>query len=643
MIEWGRRLAVVGLGLWAFSPVEAAERPASYIEPPSLAEKVRAGTLRPVGERLPETPIVVDLNNGRAPGRHGGTLRTLLGRSQDVRMMVVYGYARLVGYEESLEIKPDLLERVDVEEGRIFTLRLRKGHRWSDGHPFTAEDFRYWWEDVANDRVLSPFGPPLEFVVEGGLPFFEVVDPATVRFTWSRPNPFFLPALAGALPLDIYRPAHYLKQFHVRYAERAELDRRVKDANQRDWRALHFRQDQMYRNENPEMPSLQPWVNTTRSPAQRYVFVRNPYFHRVDANGRQLPYIDDVHATIASPKLIAAKTGAGEADLQARSIQFANYTFLKQGESRNNYTVELWPIARGAQIALFPNLNVDDPEWRRLFRAADFRRALSIAVNRREINQVIYFGLASESNNTVLPRSPLFRPEYATTWAAYDLDRANRLLDSLGLAKRDSRGVRLLPDGRSMEIIVETAGEETEQTDVLQLVHDSWLAIGIKIHAKPLQREVLRNRVFAGSTLMSVWSGLENGIPTAELSPQELAPTSQQQLQWPKWGQYVETRGKTGEPADIPEAVELQNLYTAWIASATKTERQAIWHKMLAINADQVFSIGIVSGVLQPVVVGATLRNVPETGLFNWDPGAFFGIYRPDTFWFDKLTSARTN
>src|SRR5690349_24058478 len=133
----------------------------AYVEPPALAGEVKAGRLPPVDKRLPQKPLVVPLGEaGTSIGRYGGTLNTLAGRSRDTRLFTIYGYARLVGYDRNLDIVPDILESIDVQEGRVFTLRLRKGHRWSDGHPFTAEDSRYYWEDVASNREPSPSGPP---------------------------------------------------------------------------------------------------------------------------------------------------------------------------------------------------------------------------------------------------------------------------------------------------------------------------------------------------------------------------------------------------------------------------------------------------------------------------------------------------
>jgi peptide/nickel transport system substrate-binding protein len=622
----------VSLCLCGFPAVAAA---LELLETPMFREEVAAGKLPPVAERVPQSPLVVNLDAVSArPGQHGGTLNMLIGRSRDVRMLVVYGYARLVGYDRKLNIVPDLLESVEVREGREFTLRLRKGHKWSDGHPFTAEDFRYYWEDVANNRELSPAGPPSDLLVEGAPPRFETPDQWTVRYAWPKPNPDFLPRMAGASPLFIFRPAHYLKRFHKKYNP-AIAEAEAAGKAKRRWSQVHNREDNLYQFDNPSLPTLQPWVNTSRPPADRFVAVRNPYFHRVDRNGRQLPYIDRVVLSVAEAKLIPAKTGAGESDLQARDLQFNNYTFLKRSEKRNDFRTLLWRTARGAQFALFPNLNVNDPVWRKVVRDVRFRRALSLAIDRSLVNQVVYFGLAIESNNTVLPESPLYRDEYRAKWARYDRKAANRLLDQMGL-RRGRDGVRRLPDGRPLEIIAETAGETTEQTDILELIRETWREVGIKLFSKPSQREVLRNRVFAGEALMSVWSGLENGIPTADMNPDELAPTSQQQLQWPKFGQHAETGGKAGEPPDIPEVLELMKLQRAWREAGSSAERERIWHRMLEIHAEQQFVIGVVCGVLQPVVVRSSLVNVPEKGLYNWDPGAFFGIYRPDTFWFDR-------
>ncbi|MCB1477800.1 MAG: ABC transporter substrate-binding protein [Tepidamorphaceae bacterium] len=629
------------LAFLAFLATPAIAAPdLAQMEAPMLAEKVAAGELPPLERRLPAMPKVVDMSgSSREAGAYGGTWNMLMKDQKDIRMMTIFSYARLVGFNTDFDLEPDILASIEIEDDRVFTMHLRPGHRWSDGHPFTSEDFRYWYEDVALNEELSSGGFPPEMRPHGEGPSFEVIDETTVRYTWANPNPLFLPALAGPRPLEIMMPAHYLKQFHARYQDPDKLAKMVEEEGVKDWDSLHRRMARSYRPENPALPTLMPWRNMTEPPAERFVFERNPYFHRVDEHGRQLPYIDTVTLSMGSSSLIPAKTGTGESNLQARYIRFDDYTFLKASEKEKDYKVLLWETGQGSKIALYPNLNYEDPVWRDVFRDARFRRALSLAINREEINQAIYYGLARVSANTVLPESKLYKPEYANAWTSFDLKQANALLDDMGLDKRDGDGVRLLPDGRRAEIIVASAGESTEESDVLQLIHDTWLAAGIKIYPRSSQRDIFRRRVFAGQTMISVWPGYDNALPTADFSPNELAPTSQQQLQWPAWGLNTESSGENGIAPELPSAQRLLELYNQWLKAGTMNGKRAIWHEMLQIHADEVFSIGIVNGTLQPIVVSDHMHNVPEKGLYTYDPGAYFGIYQPDTFWLDQTSS----
>jgi peptide/nickel transport system substrate-binding protein len=610
--------------------------PAQADEAPLLAELVKAGTLPPEAERLPKEPRVmtIDEATGRTVGKRGGTIRTLMSEQGDLRLMTVYGYARLVAYNRSIEMEPDILLGYENDKNRVFTFHLRPGHKWSDGTPFTAEDFRYQWEDILTDKDMERGGLDAALLVNGKGPKFEVIDDLTVRYTWEEPNPLFLPALASARPLDIYSASAYLKQFHAKYADPDKLAAEVAKERVKDWTRLNIRKSRSYRFENPDLPTLQPWQNKTYSPANRYVFERNPYYHRVDQNGAQLPYVDQVVINIAESSIIPAKTGSGESDLQERYLSFADYTFLKEGEKRNNYTVRLWTVGKGAAVALYPNLNTNDAGWRALFRDARFRRALSLGIDRTQINQVLFMGLAKEGASTVLPGSPLFRDELGSAYAEYDPEKANALLDEIGL-KRNAAGIRLMPDGRPLDLIIESTGESSLEADVLELVTSNWADLGVKLLTRTSQRDIFRSRVAAGETNMSVWAGVDNGAPTADFSPQEFVPTDPYQLQWPMWGTYVSTQGDAGQKIDDPAAQKLVDLYKQWLVSEDIETRKKIWEEILDIHADQVFSIGIVTATLVPVVVSNKLHNVPAEGISSFDPYSYFGVYEMDAFWMD--------
>ncbi len=635
-----RRHMLALLGSVAGATAIPARVFAAFSQSDYLAQIPTETPLPPIEERLPKTPRVLNLaERGLKPGRYGGSMRMLIGGQRDIRFMPINCYARLVGYNSDLKLEADILEAYEVENDRVFTFHLREGHKWSDGSPFTADDFRYVWDDVFHEKKLAKGGPPAGLMINGKPPRFEVIDARTVRYSWDDPNPDFLADQASPSPIRLMFPAAYMKQFHMRYQTKELLAQHIAKERVDDWAALHQKMSRVVRPENPNLPTLDAWRNRTAPPAERFVFERNPYYYRVDENGLQLPYIDKVMLDVSSADLIAAKTGTGESDLQVTNLDFADYTFLKNAEQRYPLKVDLWKRTQGSRMALFPNLNCKDEGWRNLFRDVRFRRAMSLAINRGEINKAVFYGLATESSNSILPDSPLFKPEYQKAWAAFDPDQANRLLDEIGLAMDDSEGMRRLPDGRLAKIIIEITGESTFETDALELIGDQLLQVGIKIYPHVAQRELLRRRVKGGDAIMSVGGGLDNGVPTADMAPKELAPTSDDQLQWSIWGLHALSGGSDGKAPDLPEAKALLDLYSEWRKAEGFDQRTDVWHKMLALFTDQVFTIGIVNATLQPVVQSSKLQNVPSKALYGFDPTSYLGVYLPDAFWYDEETA----
>ena len=513
-----------------------------------FAEQVKSGALPPVANRIPNPPwIVRKFAGGDGPGHPGGQLNMLVASARDTRLMTIYSYTRLIVYDDQFKLHPDILESYDAKDGREFTFKLRAGHKWSDGHPFTTEDFRFFWEDVANNKELSPSGPSVELLVDGQPPKVEIIDERTIKYSWDKPNPYFIESQARAAPLFLFRPAHYLKKFHAKYTDPAEINKSAKGGQAGgSWIQIYRRLDVMYANDNIDLPSLNPWVNTTPSPAQRFVFARNPFYHRIDEKGQQLPYIDKVIFTLAATNLVPAKAGLGEADLQPRYLNMRDYTFLQKSAKNSGVEVRLWEAGSGSQIALYPNFNANDEEWRKLMRDVRFRRALSVAIDRDEMNQVVYLGLAKPSNNTIMERSELFKPEYATKWAQYDPKLANKLLDEIGLTKRDAQGIRLLPDGRPAIIVVENQSEETEDSDALQLITEYWKKIGIKMLVKPQTKENFRLRTFSGEAVMTAYAGVGDRRALAQHQPQGVRADHAGRAQLVQVGHVHRIQGQAG-------------------------------------------------------------------------------------------------
>src|SRR5258708_861994 len=268
-----RRLFIKGL---FFIPWCGAALPADPLaamqETPMFVDEVKARKLPPVARRVPEQPLVVRTFAGNdGPGRHGGPLTMLVTGTRDTVLMTIYSYARLIVYDGAFQLKPDILESYDSKEDREVTFKLRAGHRWSDGHPFTTEDFRYYWEDIANVKELTKHGPSVVLLVDGKPPKVEIYDELTIRYSWEKPNPYFIASHAQAATLWVFRPSHYLKKFHAKYTTESEILKSAKGA-QETWNSIHKRLDTMYYDSNPDLPTLNPWMLTTAPPASRLVY-----------------------------------------------------------------------------------------------------------------------------------------------------------------------------------------------------------------------------------------------------------------------------------------------------------------------------------------------------------------------------------
>jgi peptide/nickel transport system substrate-binding protein len=619
--------------LWRPSLLRAEPMP-ELQETGSLADKVKSGALPPVSERVPRQPAIVGSFAGSdGVGRPGGDVNMLIASARDTRLMTIYSNARLIVYDDKFKLQTDILQGYEVKDGRDFTFKLRAGHKWSDGQPFTTEDFRFFWEDVANNQELSPSGPSVELLVDGKPPKVEIIDAVTIRYVWEKPNPYFVESQARAAPLWLFRPAHYLKKFHAKYTSPEEIAKAGRGNHHSKWVQIFRSVDTMYYDSNPDLPTLNPWMQTTSPPAQRFVFERNPYYYRIDDKGQQLPYFDSIAFSVVAANLVPAKAGLGESDLQCRYLNMRDYTFLRKSSKTSHVDVLLWEQGSGSQLALYPNLNAKDETWRKLNRDVRYRRALSLAVDRDELNEVIYTGLAKPSNNTIMPRSTLFKPEYATKWANYDPKLANQLLDQVGLTRRNDQGIRLLPDGRSVTIVVEHSSEVTEDADALSMISDQWKKVGIKMLSKPQSLNNFRLRAFSGDAIMTAYAGVVTAVPSVHTSPKEFCPTMQGGLQWPSWGMYVESKGKQGEKCDMQEACVLLDYLHEWETATDDKVRLDAWRKILEATMEEVFSIGTLNGIKQPIVVGPKVRNVPKEGYYAWDPGGYIGLYKPDTFW----------
>jgi peptide/nickel transport system substrate-binding protein len=626
---------------------DSVQFPKKFHEAPQLAELVKAGKLPPVAERLGQNPIVV--KPLREIGTYGGVWRRgFTGPADTSAGQRVNESDHLTYFDYTgTRVVPNIARGWEVsDDGRAFTFHLRRGMRWSDGHPFTAADFIFWYEDMYQNKDLVPTPSPY-FATNGKQGTLVKVDDYTIRYQF--PDPYYaLPiVMAGQGPImghtkegrtgmGGYAPAHYLKQFHPRYVAKEELDKKVKEAKFDNWVSLlKFKNDWT---RNPELPVLTPWKTTSPITTPTWVLERNPYSIWVDTAGNQLPYIDKIVLTLGENlEVINLRAIAGEYDFQARHLDLQKLPVLLENQQRGGYKVYLDP-SDGEGIGLFFNMNYEaDPELARWITTADFRRALSLGIDRDQLNETFYLGLGVPGSVAPAERT-LYSPgaEYRTRWAAYDPQRANALLDRLGLDKKDAEGYRLRTDGKGrLRIEIQTFVGFFQATQICEMIREQWKKIGVQADVKEHERSLAYQRRNASEHQIHVdvtW-GTENmfGHHMGALFPVDAtSPLG------PLYGKWFASGGTQGK-APPPRMYELMDKFRKALSAPGEAHIQhakEVWK----IALDEVWAMGVVG--LSPLITGVRvvktgMGNIPER-LSNGAAGHSPGNNLPQTYFWKK-------
>jgi ABC-type dipeptide/oligopeptide/nickel transport system permease component/ABC-type transport system substrate-binding protein len=597
------------------------------IDPPVIAEHVAAGRLPPVAERTGPEPIVMA---GEEEGRHGGTLFRLIASERD--MQQIYNrlsYANLVRWSpQGYPIVPHLAREWSVSpDHREYTFQLRRGMRWSDGHPVSADDIGYWYEHEvryfeANPRVLR-HGARLGRV--------EVVDELTVRFIFEEPHALFLEEVAslglgGPGYHDYLTPAHYLRRYHPALGDPELIAREMRVRRMASPTALYGRLKEW---NNPELPRLWPWVFRDRATAPPYVFVRNPYYPAVDPAGRQLPYLDRMVLTQRPVTLFALTAATGQVSMQDRFIRYDDHVLLMGEAARNGYEVLHWYPATRSVFTIFPVINRRvDPEdpvsaWKHaLLNDRRFRQALSLAIDRPDIINVLFNGVGEPAQIDPGPDSPFHDPVLFKSFTSHDPARAHALLDELGLGRRDGEGYRTFPDGTRMVWYLNMT--EFTGNDPAHFVVADWARVGIRVVPRIRARSLFYTEKAAYRHDFNVWTGESEFMPLVE--PRSFVPTYGEAFYAPRFGIWY-SLGGLDDPAAFahrpgpvapPEGhplLESMRILRDLRRTTDEATRMAGWRRIQEINAEEVWHISLATPPPQLVVVKDGLRNVPTIAL----------------------------
>lgn len=608
----------------------------TYKEAPMLAEMVAAGTLPPVDERLPLEPMVIEPVD--EVGQYGGTIRrAYLGPADGCNYWRISRGGLLRWSIDGFTVVPAVAKSYESnEDGTVWTVSLREGMKWSDGNDFNADDFMWHYENVLLNEELTPVLP--NFLRSGDdFGTMEKVDDFTVRFTYPNPN-FLFPeimtqadqACGGASRNIPYTPSHYMQQFHADFAE--NIDSMVEEAGFESWGQLY--DNKVAHNTNAERPTTRPWKFEQALGEQVVTASRNPYFYAVDTAGNQLPYIDKVTFTLIEDiEVLNLKAVEGEIDFQGRHIKMENIPVLKQGEENGGYVLNLWPTFGGADITMYPNLSYPAPVGD-FIREVDFRRALSIAIDRESIREISMLGMGVPRMAVPAPGHPHYPgEEYEVKNTEYNPEEANALLDGL-LPDKDDEGFRLLPDGERLILNIGVTPAFGAWPDVAQQVANYWADVGIKAEVEEMTRSLLTTRRDNNEFAVFVWNEDTTGFTFSDYAKR--VPSSAGTLTAPAWGLWVQSGGEQGE--EPPQW--MMDLLDKHLIGATlpEDERNALGQEIYRTMVDNVYNIGIVG--LSPMVQGvlvtnADLRNVPEKGGNDWP------LRTPSTAYPEQLFYAR--
>ena len=592
------------------------EEPAGYQEAPMLAEMVAAGELPPLEERLPEVPFLVgpgvliteeDLPDWQS-GEYGGELQ-MAHRGDfppDVFIGSNEGYLAGAGIGVT-GLQGDVFESYEVsEDAKTFTFHLRKGLKWSDGQPVTMDDVKFAWNDVLNNTELYAGGVPGNWVspITKNPATLDFVDDWTFTMTFDDPYGSLLVVMAikGWVGYtDLVKPAHYLEQFHKDYADEADLLAAIEE-NGYDgidsWVNLFNQKDitnwEAHLEDAIGFPRLYPWLLTEMTEGA-LIYERNPYYYKVDVEGKQLPYIDRiVTARVDDVEMVNVRAIAGQVDFTRESPDIQSIPVYKEQEEAGNYTAYIFDNHVNPALIGF-NFESKDEAFKEVANIKEFRQALNHAIDREEINQTVYFGLAYPT-----PATP-------STPDVYDVDLANELLDGIGMTERDDEGYRLTPSGLPLEMNIDQAEYLAEHTTICELLIEYWDAIGIRTKMDIISSDLLDERANASETEVTIgWAHVPlwstNGWNDWEPSTVE-------------WSRYNNTQDEYEGIAPPPEAQELWDIYEERATLPTgSAEEQALYEKMMTNYNEYQWRISLFTGP-NPLIITNDLCNIPDGGI----------------------------
>lgn len=648
----------------------AAQTTVEYKEAPVLAQRVQAGELPPVAERLPKNPYVVP-HEWLTPGNYGGIMRTSNSWTGDgvgaVIRQFMYGHSWLRWLKDGLEIGPGQVEsweaNADLSE---WTLHFREGLKWSDGQPWTTADIMYWWDDLVLNAEHAEVAPEELKSGKGTAAKITALDDLTVVITFDSPAPLTAERLAmwvdrGGGP-HMFAPKHYMSQFHPKYNTQI---------TKQNWMEDHDLRFQFWT--NPDNPVMTGWRLTAYKEGVNSTWERNPYYWCVDKEGNQLPYIDGVSVNgVQDPEVAKLRIYEGNVDFTAHfsPLQLSDISTARRAQEESQTEVRLWDSGSGTGSIFYFNYDYAEPKMRELIRNKTFRRALSHAFNRDQVQQVVYFGTGEKTTGTMSPKSREYNitdegaqmhAAWRDSYIAYDPERATSLLEEIGVVDQNGDGKREMPDGSQLQVLIQYPADVVgEHLIKNQLLAKDWQAIGLDAVLAPIPGESMQEQWEIGKLMSRTnWEWADG--PSLLVYPAPMVPV--EPSRWaPMHGRFYQLKGtpdaekgmhedpyKRQPPRVEPEPespiARLQTLLDQAKVEPDEVKRTALIWEITKVHIEEgPFYMGSVANQPAIVLVKAGLMNVPtKEQLDQYAQGGFAypwihptpAVYDPETFYWD--------
>lgn len=603
------------------------------------------GALPALSDRLPEEPLVV------APydkiGTYGGVLDGLSNAPEaGTSDLLSVRHVSLVRYADDLKtIVPNIAKSWKWNDDfSQLTFHLRKGHKWSDGAPFTAADIKFWYDDMVFDTNIIK--KPKDYVMVGGKRMdVEIIDAQTVRFNMPAPKPGLLAHFATHYSQP-FMPKHFLSQFHPKYNK--DADKLAKDHGfesgyavisayygNSDWTdtptIMLSSPDKVAKMPKAVMPSLESFITVTETTEGRH-YVANPYFHMVDTQGNQLPYIsemDEVHINDNAVRILKAVNA--EIDYKSQSMQLPSAPLLLENQEKGNFTIDLKPTVAMPVFAF--NVTSADAEKRKVFGDLKFRQAMSVAMNRDEINDVAFFGLGEPRQFTAFSPLPDFvDAKWTKFFAQHDPAMAKKLLSEIGMSDKDGDGFLELPNGDKLVLNMQFATQGLPG-QVVELVAQHWANVGINTTVKEVTPDEYRSAQSSNQLDVLMWA---KGQPLAIImgNAEFFMPPFENYFgirTGMLWAEYVDSNGTKGvkPPAYVDQMMADINAFQS--AAPGSAESDKLGSRLVENMAGNLLFLGTVSGP-NPIYHRNALENFPEFKTWSYEYYRTYP-YRPQQ-WF---------